>query len=326
MINCCICKEKHDLKKLFDCDNDLTNVLYKYNNTLNYMIEIKNLKKKYEYLFECEICGKSMRSVTTYKYHKNNKVCIKAKNFRCNLCNKIFSDRKGYKYHIKNSVCEKKVPTNIINNKNISNNISNTTNNTSNMTNNIANNNTANIQNQNIFNITLNGNADLKEVVELLPFRNVSYKIPPEKYLEYATNPEQAITKFVKDQHFNPNIPERMNIINTNRRDNRAQLYDFDDDFNCRWQTKNKETICELLYDRGVNTLFFAKDNLTRAGIKLDPKKEAKLKEKIKEYENNSKIKKKYVDMIADITYDYRDLVENNRKKICLTENNLLKN
>jgi len=48
MINCCICKEKHDLKKLFDCDNDLTNVLYKYNNTLNYMIEIKNLKKKYE--------------------------------------------------------------------------------------------------------------------------------------------------------------------------------------------------------------------------------------------------------------------------------------
>jgi hypothetical protein len=149
----------------------------------------------------------------------------------------------------------------------------------------------------------------------MLPFRNASYNIPAEKYLEYANNPEQAIKKFIKDYHFNPDKPERMNILNTNRRDNRVQLFDFDDDFVCRWLTAKKSIICELLYDRGVNNLFFAKANLSRAGIKLDPKKEAHLNEKIKEYGSNDETKKKYIDMISDLTYDYRDVVETNKKK-----------
>jgi hypothetical protein len=133
--------------------------------------------------------------------------------------------------------------------------------------------------------------------------------------LEYASNPEQAIKQFIRENHFNPDKPERMNVLNTNRRDNRVQLFDYDEDFICRWQTKDKSKIIELLYDRGMNHLFFAKMMLDCAGVKLDPKKETKLKEKIKEYEND-KVKKQCLDMIADMTYDYREMVETNKKSI----------
>ncbi len=37
---------------------------------------------------------------------------------------------------------------------------------------------------------------------------------------------------------------------------------------------------------------------------------------KIKEYESSDKVKKKYIDMIADLTYDYKDVVETNKKKV----------
>ena len=67
----------------------------------------------------------------------------------------------------------------------------------------------------------------------------------------------------------------------TNRRDNRVQLFDFDEDFICRWQTKDKSKVMELLCDRGVNALFFAKTMLAAAGIKLNPEKEKQLNTKI---------------------------------------------
>ena len=158
----------------------------------------------------------------------------------------------------------------------------------------------------------------------MIPFRDVSYKISTKKYLEYANNPEQAIRKFVKDEHLNPNKPERMNVLNTNPRSNRVQLFDFDEDFICRWQTKDKNDISELLFDRGVNALFFAKTMLAAAGIKLEPKKEIQLNAKIKEYENDEKLKKKYIDMISDLTYDYREMVGINKKLI--DGENLIKN
>ena len=55
---------------------------------------------------------------------------------------------------------------------------------------------------------------------------------------------------------------------------------------------------------------------LAAAGIKLDPEKETALNAKIKEYESSDKVKKKYVDMIGDLTYDYREIVESNKKKV----------
>ena len=114
--------------------------------------------------------------------------------------------------------------------------------------------------------------------------------------------------------------------MNTNRRDNRVQLFDYDDDFICRWQTKDKTDVAELLYDRGVNILFFAKTMLSAAGIQLDPKKETQLNARIKEYENDDKIKKKYVNMISDLTYDYRDVVSTNKKNIEEYNNYILEN
>jgi hypothetical protein len=64
---------------------------------------------------------------------------------------------------------------------------------------------------------------------------------------------------------------------------------------------------------------------LASAGVKLDPKKETKLNARIKEYENDEKLKKKYIDMISDLTYDYREMIGTN-KKLIDQENQLLKN
>jgi len=50
-----------------------------------------------------------------------------------------------------------------------------------------------------------------------------------------------------------------MNVLNTNRRDNRVKLFDFDEDFICRWQTKDKNKVMELLCDRGDINIFIIK-------------------------------------------------------------------
>jgi len=315
IINCPICYETHGLKKLIICDNIYKTVLSRYSDQ-NFIKNnfIKNNIIENE--FKCLQCLKCFTSKQSLDYHSSNNVCTKIIEFKCNNCNKKFSTKQRLNYHLSNNVCnsEKENPNkqkSQLISKNINNNFNNTTNTT----------NIGTLNNQNNVVINLNANS-IQEMCDLLPFRDVSYKIPTKKYLEYANNPDQAIKQFVKDYHLNPDKPDRMNVLNTNRRDNRVQLFDFDEDFICRWQTKDKSKVLELLCDRGVNALFFAKTMLTAAGIKLDPDKETKLNAKIKEYESSDKVKKKYVEMIGDLTYDYRDVVESNKKKYC----NLIKN
>lgn len=312
-IKCPVCFASHNLIKLFKCDNFLSSIL-----APKISLNIKELKiKSTLQKNQCEHCKKILSSNLNYIKHIKSGIC-KEKIFSCEKCSKVFQKKQKLQYHIEHDVCGKNDLVTSIesNNLNVVNNISNTSN-TSNVSNTA--NNTQNIGTQ--ININVGSTKDLQEVVELLPFRNASYKISPKKYLEYASNPEQAIKKFVKDQHFNPDIPERMNILNTNRRDNRVQLFDFDDDFICRWLTRDKSKICELLVDRAVNTLFFAKDNLARAGIKLDSTKEADIKQIIKKIENDEQFKKKYIDLVADLTYDYKDIIKSTLKELDLLEN-----
>ena len=317
MANCFLCNTDHK-NNLFSCDIALSSILNKYKkirvdeylNKLNKIpktISLNNKNKKHK----CEHCGKILSSSANYKKHIESNVCKKEPIiFKCEKCGNDFTSKQSLIYHQTHNVCSIIDNKDLVNSPNTTNiNNINTTNNTNN-TNNSNNTNTANnVQN----NIQINVNP---EPIEMLPFRDASYKIPTKKYLEYANNPDQAIKQFVKDYHLNPDKPERQNILNTNRRDNRVQLFDFDEDFICRWQTKDKSKVLELLCDRGVNALFFAKTMLAAAGIKLDPKKEIELNAKIKEYESSDKVKKKYVDMIGDLTYDYRDMVETNKKKI----------
>ncbi len=319
IINCPICYETHGLKKLIICDNIYTTVLARYSD----QSFIKNSFIKSNIIIENEFkCLKCLKSFTTkqsLEYHSLHNVCTKLIEFKCDGCLKKFASKQKLNYHMNNNVCgllnlsNKTESIQPIQQNNTTNNSNNTTTNTSNTTN------IGTLNNQN--NVVINVNP-IQEPIDMLPFRDVCYKIPTKKYLEYANNPDQAIKQFVKDYHLNPDKPERMNILNTNRRDNRVQLFDFDEDFICRWQTKDKSKVLELLCDRGVNALFFAKTMLTAAGIKLDPDKETKLNAKIKEYETSDKVKKKYVDMIGDLTYDYRDMVESNKKKY----SNLIKN
>jgi len=310
MSTCFLCKTEHNKENYLNCNELITILISNYKNKIYEPISfIKNKTKNKKYT--CDKCKKKLSSYENYLNHTSKNVCGK-NSLECSTCKKVFTDRRSLNYHISKNVCEKYNPTTISNTTN--NNITNNTSNTSN-TSNTAN--TTNIQNQQNNNVVINVNSpnDLEKVVDMIPFRNASYKISTKKYLEYANNPEQAIKKFVKDEHLNPDKPERMNILNTNPRSNRVQLFDFDEDFICRWQTKNKTDIAELLYDRGVNILFFAKTMLSAAGIKLDPRKETQLNAKIKEYESDEKLKKRYIDMITDLTYDYRDMVETNKKR-----------
>jgi RNase P subunit RPR2 len=259
-------------------------------DTKLYIKELNKIKK-----YKCNNCNKILSSFKNYNMHIENKTCNKDKRPICKNCGKEFYEHRNLKRHIELEICIKK------NRKNENLNIVNS-NNITNIGTNIQ---TQNNQQNNVV-INLNSTDDLKKVSDILPFRDASYKIPTKKYLEYANNPrrvnlyflqkykcpDQAIKQFVKDYHLNPNKPERQNILNTNRRDNRVQLFDFDEDFICRWQTKDKSKVLELLCDRGVNALFFAKTMLSAAGVKLDPKKETELNAKIKEYESSDKVKK----------------------------------
>ena len=300
-INCIFCNNIHFKDELcgdYKCNSLLTVILKKYKkiNINNYMIELEKIKNNLTNCdkYSCKNCFKLFTVKHNYLYHINKDVCKRIKYFECEKCGKMFKEKKNMIYHQKNFVCKKNNIINIINTQNIGNQTINT---------------------QNIY-IAVNNTSDLKKVTDLLPFRNASYNITPEKYLEYANNPEQAIKRFIKDQHFNPNKPDRMNILNTNARSNRVQIFDRDDDNICRWMTKDKATVSELLYDRGVNHLFIAKDIIEANGMVLDPKKEVNLKEKINEYETDPRIKKQYIGMISDLSYDYHNMIEENRKFI----------
>ena len=148
----------------------------------------------------------------------------------------------------------------------------------------------------------------------MIPFKNVKYNISLEKYLEYAKYPEKAIQTFIKDEHFNLNKPERMNILNINLKSKKVQILDYDDDNKIRWMIKSKTDINKLLYDRSVNHLYVAKNILESNGIFLDAITIQRLISKINEYETNDKIKKEEIEEISDLTYNYRDIVDKNKK------------
>ncbi len=318
MTKCFICGSSHNSNNYLNCDNIINlmigNCLKLYNQDYEIKTIINNSNNNKNKKYSCELCGKTLSSGNNYKIHVSKKVCQKIKStITCFTCNKIFTDKRSLEYHLENNVCGKDdIPntTNITNNNN-----NNSTNTTNNMTNSQNTTNIGTLNNNIQINVNANSTEDLKKVANLLPFREMGYKVSTEKYLEYANNPDNAIKQFIKEHHFNPDKPERMNVLNTNRRDNRVQLFDYDEDSICRWQTKDKGKIIELLYERGMNHLYFAKMMLDGAGVKLDPKKEKKLKDKIKEYEDD-KVKKQCIDMISDMTYDYREMVETNKKKI----------
>ena len=341
--------ENHTVANLINCDSIFSDRIKKNIEYYEDITKKKIIKKEYvKCNYQCNKCKKNIINKQNYILHIKNNICEKSKKkIECKRCNKIFTDKRSLTYHINNNVCKNinNESTNInnerININNESNNINNESNNNKNNINNENNNNknninntnnginiqtqnNQNINNQNInnININLNNTNDIQKVVDMIPFRNVKYNISPEKYLEYAKYPERAIKSFIRDEHFNPNKPERMNILNTNRRDNKVQVLDRDDYDEIRWMIKSKTDINELLYDRGVNHLYVAKNILEENGIFLDARTKQRLNDKINEYETDDKSKKEQIDMISDLTYNYRDIVESNRK----TNNKLIKN
>ena len=320
---------------------------YKNFNKNIYMQEIEIIKiKNGENKRKCPYCKKILSSLLNYHKHIKKLICKKEIKNICNFCNKYFSRKSNYDYHITNNVCVKyKKDIDIINlncnvqipevkdvqeiqqikqikqvkiKKNITNNITNNNN-----SNNTTNNTTNNIQNnqQNII-IAVNNKNDIaevcKQVSKLIPFRYTKYNTPVDILIDYYNNPNRAIQHIVNYQHFNPKKPQQMNIHNTNCRSNRVQVFDEDENGDERWITKDKMDVCEDLYEKSVNELYFAKYKLEKKGIIVDPQKENRMNEKINELETDDKIRKEYINKIADITWDGRNIVNSNKKNILL--------
>lgn len=336
--NCKICNNdiyKHDSNQLKICNSLFSNYIEKHINYYNsqYLNDLENIKNnkyiKTNKIYKCDTCGKEIKNKRNYNIHINENICTKIKikkipEFKCNKCCKTFTDKRSLLYHNEHSVCNKNLLHNI--QTPVSNTINNNTNtNTNNginiQTQNIQTQNNQNIQtqnnqnNQNIININIGSTQDAEKIIEMIPFRTNGYKITPKKYLEYAKYPERAIKSFIKDEHFNPDKPERLNVLNSNYKSNKVSVLDYDEDDEIRWLLKSKNDINELLCDRVINHLFMAKIVLEGAGIKLDSEKEKKLNEEINNYENDEKVKKKYMDMISELSYNYRELVESNKRK-----------
>jgi len=271
-------------------------------------------------------------------------------NFTCKYCNKIFTRNYNYQRHIKKNICgnpeinvlnkrnmhildalkNKKIQKtkktqltkpNINNNTTNINNTDNTSHSTTNNTDNSTTNNiqTQNNNQQNII-IAVSGKEDIeevcKQVCKLIPFRYTKYKPSVQDLIGYFNNPNKAIQQIIINEHFNPSKPEQMNIHNTNCRSNRMQVFDEDENGLERWITRDKTDVCDDLYEKSVNEMFFAKTNLKIKGYHVDSKKEKTMNDKIRELETNKKIRKEYMDKIADITWDYRDVVQQNKKLI----------
>jgi hypothetical protein len=321
-----------------------TSTIYKYHIKNNVCKKVNKLNCN-----KCNKCNKVFTDKRCLIYHIKHNVCInKINNINNNEMNNLINpnlnnenlninpNNENLNINPNNENLNKNLNTNTNSNTNLNNNENsinndidpnNNTNNTINTTNNT--NNGINIQTQNNqnnhinnININLNNTNDIQKVVDMIPFRNVKYNITPEKYLEYAKYPERAIKSFIKDEHLNPNKPERMNILNTNTRSNKVQVLDRDDDDEIRWMIKSKTDINELLYDRGVNHLYVAKNILEANGIYLDARTKQRLNDKINEYETDDRSKREQIDMISDLTYNYRDIVESNKKN----NNKLIKN
>jgi hypothetical protein len=216
MIKCFICNTNHH-NDYIKCNEIITLMIKNYININinNYYDELKELTKKNNKnkKYKCEKCNMYLSSYKNYKSHIEKNTCDKhKKEFSCDNCGKTFRKKQSLQYHQDKNVCEainKPLDTNHI--INTSNNISNTN------IKNQQNIGTQNIGSQNINNVVINVNPtnNFEKIIEMLPFRDVSYKIPTKKYLEYANNPDQAIKQFVKDYHLNPEKPDRMNVLNT---------------------------------------------------------------------------------------------------------------
>ncbi|XP_066155135.1 longitudinals lacking protein, isoforms F/I/K/T-like isoform X2 [Euwallacea fornicatus] len=61
----------------------------------------------------CEICNTGFRHMSSLRYHRKHRVCLKPKReemepkvHQCEKCEKVFATGSGYKYHVRRSVCE----------------------------------------------------------------------------------------------------------------------------------------------------------------------------------------------------------------------------
>ena len=317
--NCKSCNKKHDIK-YNNCILDLQINTYKiFNkidtlNEINKYIQIKqNNKKKYI----CIKCNYELTSHNNYKYHIQHNVCDKKK-LNCDKCMKIFKNNQNLNYHINNNVCKKYTEyTENIDNKNtdnIQNTINNITNNNNiqNTINNITNN------NNNII-ITVNNIEEFKKIKELIPFQNTKYNSTDNKLFEYLQNPNNAIQKIITDTHFNEEKPENMNILNTNRKDNRLKIYDYDHDNKVKWITKEKDDVCEILYYKCVNELYNLPKNMKKNNMRIDPLKEFAFNSKVMDYNNDRKTIKRYLKLVSDTTYDNHKIALNNTKNNKIT-------
>ena len=164
--------------------------------------------------------NQSKPAIFNFEKHKNHEKI--PDELRCKYCYKIFKQKQGKSRHEKHR-CKKNtnysriqkleyenklLKSELVSTKQVINNISNTISNTINNT---------NSNNTNTVNININGLGN-ERVEHLLPFfkENIHrfIKLDPEYFAEY-----------VKQKHFNPDVPENHNIKCTNKKENEVMVW-----------------------------------------------------------------------------------------------------
>ena len=214
--------------------------------------------------YACSVCEYTSSIKTDVIRHINRKKSCGSGNKEvveipidiiCEFCNKTFSTKAHLKDHIKKRCKQKDTmkdaikikeqaekikelemqlkerQTTIINN-------TNNTNNTNNNTNNTTNNNCGNT-----YNIMVNNyeNTSLEKVTDAII----------NKLINDTDEVYQIIPRFIKEVHFNPNIPENHNVyISSKDRSNKYIILLRHD----QWEIENKNTeVDNIIYDKETN-------------------------------------------------------------------------
>jgi len=188
------------------------------------------LKKDGNTEYHCKLCGKVYVSEKFLKLHIEKKWCFggnKNTNFVETLINAISKNENKNKKNI------------IINNHvhhHVTNNVNNNTVTNNNITNNITNN---NIINNNSLSIYQNGNE-----IKINAFGKENLDIlTPELMDKIVEHPSGGIIKLIKTIHFNPEVPENMNVVLKNKNDPYFNVFNGE-----IWELKPKDvTIHNLL-------------------------------------------------------------------------------
>lgn len=225
--------------------------------------------------------------------------------YKCEDCCTLFSCFTELKNHIIEGLCEKlvinkqhKANANVTTNSNSNNTITNSNNTITNS------NNTANT-------VNINNNFNL------VPFDKIQYDYVSEDVLKQIFEvPGEALPLMTKVIFFDKTNPENNIIFCPNLKDEFVYVYTNSPHSKDGWERQYKKDFYSTLMQRQLFSLDAFKELLDDDENYLDISSFSGYEKMSKAIRTDKKVKKEYIDKIAYISYDNRELVKNTKSKL----------